>query len=258
MSIRATTLVWERTRAKGSNLLMLLAIADYAKDDGRWAWPSVRTLTWKTRLTGRGGELILRKLVEDGEVWPEWNAKERHLYLHLRCVMDWATYQTEGPIPDREKIARNQSESFSRRLIELACAKANGDAPKAKNGARKAKNRAASLCSGSEGSVRSEEQGLRPDSRPVQPVENPEDSVRVVTKIAHEVLDLYAQTADVDLGDIVEAVKRHCAVLDIAYAGDVVQRAIESALYQRQRAGKPSVIAGSSGESAFRLQSEAP
>lgn len=85
-----------------------------------------------------------------------------------------------------------------------------------------------------------------------------DDNIRVITKIAHEVLDLYAQTADVDLGDIVEAVKRHCAVLDIAYAGDVIQRAIESALYQRQRAGKPSVIRGSSGESAFRLQSEAP
>jgi hypothetical protein len=42
-------------------------------------------------------------------VWPEWNARERRLYLHIRCVMDWAVYQTEGPLPQREKFSRRQS-----------------------------------------------------------------------------------------------------------------------------------------------------
>lgn len=138
MSIRAISLVWERTRAKGSNLLLLLAIADYAKDDGRWAWPSARTLTAKTRLTGRGGELILARLVADGEVWPEWNADESRLYLHVRCVCDWDTYRTEGPVFECEKFSRNQSEKFSRKLLLLAAKRlprANGAAAKANTAA---------------------------------------------------------------------------------------------------------------------------
>jgi hypothetical protein len=139
VSVRAIGLVWERSRAKGSNFLMLLAIADYAKDDGRWAWPSARLLTWKTRLTGRGGELVLRKLVQDGEVWPEWDAQEKRLYLHVRCACDWDTYQSEGPIPEREKISRSQSEKFSRSLLRIAAdrhAKANGATATAKSAAK--------------------------------------------------------------------------------------------------------------------------
>lgn len=135
MSIRAWSLVWERSRAKGGNLLMLLSIADYAKDDGRWAWPSARTLTWKTRLSGRAGELILMKLVRDGEIWPEWNAAEERLYLHVRCVFDWEAYETEGINREREKISRNQSESFSRKLMTIAAdrlATAKSTTPKAK------------------------------------------------------------------------------------------------------------------------------
>lgn len=88
--------------------------------------------------------------------------------------------------------------------------------------------------------------------------QNPDQNLSVITKLAHEVLDLFAETPDITHAEIVESVKRRCAVLAIAYAGDVVYRAIDSALFQRQRAGKASVISGSSGEAAFRLSSEAP
>jgi hypothetical protein len=111
VSVRAIGLVWERSRAKGSNFLMLLAIADYAKDDGRWAWRVAR-LRRETRLTGRGGELVLRKLVQDGEVWPEWDAQEKRSIFTVRCACDWDTYQSEGPIPEREKISRAKAKSF--------------------------------------------------------------------------------------------------------------------------------------------------
>jgi hypothetical protein len=88
--------------------------------------------------------------------------------------------------------------------------------------------------------------GARPDDL--------QRNVAVVTKLAHEVLDLLAETPDVTDTEITEAVKRRCAVLQIAYRSDVVSRAIESALFQRRRAGKPSVMRGSSGEAAARLQ----
>ena len=44
--------VWDKSRHAGSELLMLLAIADFADDDGK-AYPAVSTLATKCRMTGR-------------------------------------------------------------------------------------------------------------------------------------------------------------------------------------------------------------
>ena len=68
MSIAAMTAVWSRSRQKGSELLTLLAIADYAKDDLTGAWPSVDTLAKKTRLSERNTRYTLRKLEAAGEL----------------------------------------------------------------------------------------------------------------------------------------------------------------------------------------------
>lgn len=236
MSWRACSLVWERTRAKGSNLLMMLAIADYAKDDGRWAWPSARTLTRKSRLTGRGGELVLTRLVADGELWPDWHPEERRLYLHIRCIMDWEVYRTEGPVPTHGEIfSRNQSEVFSRKLAALAVHKANERAAKANGAAASANGGAIPLCTGSEEDpLQNKSRGSAPP--PVEkPVENPADNVGVITKIAHDVLDLLAEADDVTEGDVIEAMKRHCAALDISYDSAVCWSALASAQFQRQR-----------------------
>lgn len=122
MSIKAITLVHERTRAKGSNLLALIAIADYAKDDGRGAFPSAATIAWKSRLSDRAAELIIRKLVQDGEVQPEWDETNHRLYLHIRCIFEWVPYQAEGPVPQRDERtgARRVRENFARSLVAAA------------------------------------------------------------------------------------------------------------------------------------------
>jgi hypothetical protein len=124
MSNKAVTLVEERSRAKGSNLGVLRAIADYAKDNGRHSFPSIPTLAWKNRLTTRAAELIVRKLVEDGEVAPRWDVEDRRLYLDVRCICDWDAYQVEGPVPEREKISRSVSEKFARSLVETGARRA--------------------------------------------------------------------------------------------------------------------------------------
>lgn len=238
MSVRATALVWERTRAKGSNLLMLLAIADYAKDDGRWAWPSARTLRVKARLSARAGELILMKLVRDGEIQPEWDPTERRLYLHLRCVMDWTGYQREGEIPtdQSEKIARNQNANFSLRLLAAHTARTQTAAPKAHSTTRSAQNRVSSLLSDPLDPSGSKEQGLRPDHHPVEAVENPEESLRVITKLAHETYDLLGTNADST--ELAETLKSRCANLGIPYRSDVIYKALDSAKFQRERLSK--------------------
>lgn len=72
-----------------------------------------------------------------------------------------------------------------------------------------------------------------PRSRPVDAVENPNDNVGVITKLAHEALDLLGHRA-VD-GDVTEAIKCRCATLGIAYNSLAVGKALDSARVQRQR-----------------------
>jgi hypothetical protein len=56
------TRVWEHSRHKGSALLLLLAIADHAHDDGSGAWPSVAHLARKVRMSERQVQRVLRTL----------------------------------------------------------------------------------------------------------------------------------------------------------------------------------------------------
>ena len=66
MSIQVMSWVWENSPAKGSGLLLLLALADHAHDDGCGAWPSVKTLAFKTRLSERNVQYLLRELAANG------------------------------------------------------------------------------------------------------------------------------------------------------------------------------------------------
>lgn len=58
MSVRVSTWVWHDTSAKGNDLLVLLALADNANDDG-WCFPGADALTSKTRL---GRSTVFRRL----------------------------------------------------------------------------------------------------------------------------------------------------------------------------------------------------
>ena len=59
--------VWASTAQSGSHLVMLLAIADHADDDG-YAWPSVPTLARKCRMQPRNANVILAALKACGEL----------------------------------------------------------------------------------------------------------------------------------------------------------------------------------------------
>lgn len=59
--------VWAAPPVGGSQLLVLLALADNADDDRRYAWPSVTTLARKTRLSERSVQRALRDL-EDAQI----------------------------------------------------------------------------------------------------------------------------------------------------------------------------------------------
>lgn len=67
MSIKIMNEVWETSEHTGGNLLVLLALADFADADAE-CWPSVSTLARKSRLTDRHVRRILLELEESGEL----------------------------------------------------------------------------------------------------------------------------------------------------------------------------------------------
>lgn len=264
MSLRAMTLVWERSRAKGSNLLVLLAIADCAHDDGRDAWPTTGTLALKGRLTDRAVRLVLHKLEFEGEITIEVNSTGRVIelragrriepqwFLHIRCVCDWAVYAAEKPEKfsgvieqpfrgGRPRKLRGQQEKFSCFRARHQTRQPENFSPKPEIQRRKTGKivhalKERTVSDPSVEAVQGDEQGLRPDP-PRE--ETAKDHVAVLTRIAHEQIQILGTEAL----DLTEAVKAQCASLRIATGPpyDLVRKAIESAIWQVRHRGEREV-----------------
>lgn len=68
MSIRVMTSVWDDLRTQAhSELLVLLALADWANDDG-YCWPTISALAAKARLSERAVQQILGRLTTTGRI----------------------------------------------------------------------------------------------------------------------------------------------------------------------------------------------
>lgn len=93
MSIRVMTSVWQYSACKGSDLLLLLALADRADDDG-YCYPKVATLAQKTRMSERSTQYNLKRLVEVGEL--EMRPGEGPYGTNLYRVITRATGGKEG------------------------------------------------------------------------------------------------------------------------------------------------------------------
>ena len=71
MSLESTALVWAHSKATGSALLALLAIADHDGDGG--SWPAMETIAHRARVSREGARKIVRRLEEMGEIVTERN-----------------------------------------------------------------------------------------------------------------------------------------------------------------------------------------
>lgn len=67
MSVAWLANVWEHSKATSNELLILLAIADFADKEGK-AFPSLKVLAEKSRISVREARYCLRHLVEMGEL----------------------------------------------------------------------------------------------------------------------------------------------------------------------------------------------
>lgn len=68
MSVRTITRVWDHSKQSSTDLLLLLAIADHADDDGV-CWPGIARLAQKTRTSERQTIRNIEKLAKSGEVF---------------------------------------------------------------------------------------------------------------------------------------------------------------------------------------------
>ena len=68
MSIRVMTHVWAHSAAEGGALLVMLALADWSRDDGWGVWAAVPTIATKARLSDRQVQRVLVALRAMGEI----------------------------------------------------------------------------------------------------------------------------------------------------------------------------------------------
>jgi len=78
--------VWEHSKQSGGALVLLLAIADNAHDDGDGAYPSIDTLARKARMTPRNVNMLLNKLAEAGEVVIRHGAGPHRCNVYKVCL----------------------------------------------------------------------------------------------------------------------------------------------------------------------------
>ena len=71
------TRVWEHSSAKGSSLLVMLALADSANEEG-YCWPSLVTIANKARMERRQVIRVIQGLEQAGEIRVQHRTKDGH------------------------------------------------------------------------------------------------------------------------------------------------------------------------------------
>jgi hypothetical protein len=125
VSIRLIAAVWDQADAAGGELLVLLAMADWANDEGRRCFPTQDALARKARMTDRGVRKCLDRLVEKGYIERigrlgggpvEWAVHPRPEH---RSDRNPSSGQTGTPVPTeplgihQEKDVSNETSSSS-------------------------------------------------------------------------------------------------------------------------------------------------
>jgi Helix-turn-helix domain len=109
MSLKTLAHVWTHAQARGNHLLVLLAIADNANDDGI-AYPSIKTLAKKTRTTPRTVKRLVRQLEAQGLLTIATGAGPRGSNLYQVVGVSVATSCTlvPGVGSDTRGVSRGQ------------------------------------------------------------------------------------------------------------------------------------------------------
>lgn len=100
MSVVASAAVWKNSKAKGGNLLVMLALADFARDDG-YCWPSIDTVSKYARIGRRATQRAIRSLVDAGELAIEEGGGRHKTNTYRILVIEKGVKETPFNLTER-------------------------------------------------------------------------------------------------------------------------------------------------------------
>ncbi len=109
-------LVWKKSRNQRTAMLLLLAIADHAHDDGKGAFPSIPTLARKTRQTERNVQLLLKTLEASSEldILEGQGPHGCNLYhINIKLLESYSDWESQDIESDDGEATTPSGENFS-------------------------------------------------------------------------------------------------------------------------------------------------
>jgi hypothetical protein len=132
MSIRVMTSVWDDARTQThSELLVLLALADWGNDDG-YCWPTIPALAAKARLSERAVQQILGRLTETGRIKRVSGGGRGHANKYQVLLQKNPESETVNPIHRKEyteSSAPNGINPLAPKRVNLTTEKGEPGAP---------------------------------------------------------------------------------------------------------------------------------
>jgi hypothetical protein len=111
MSIRIMTSVWQSSPYSGDRLLIHLALADFANDEGE-CWPSQATIARKARCSVRHVRATIAAMIEDGEIEiteQTLGRRARTAYLLKRGTQFLSAEECGTPQQEKRKTAASDT-----------------------------------------------------------------------------------------------------------------------------------------------------
>lgn len=103
MSIKYMTCVWEKSKQTGTNLLLLLALADHANDAGV-CWPGIPHLARKVRRSERQTKRLIQQLIASGELEVAEGGGRGHTNLYKILLDPHGNGDADDTISDEKKV----------------------------------------------------------------------------------------------------------------------------------------------------------
>lgn len=137
MSIRIMNAIWQEAEYGGNTLLTLLALADWANDDGV-CWPNIEQLAKKCRQSVRSAQYAIKQFITDGILEAEvvhgkgrrntYRIKVQNLHHLKRCNLGHEKVQNTTPKGAKRDsaIRKNHQEPSNNHQADLICPKCGG------------------------------------------------------------------------------------------------------------------------------------
>lgn len=119
MAVKYSKRVWRDKKLKGGKLLVMLALADHATEEGD-SWPGMPLLTDKTRLTDRQIRRVLNTLAEDGYITIEERAVGRGKRPHYKLFPNEKADILSDQNEEKADISDNKSGHFVHEKADIS------------------------------------------------------------------------------------------------------------------------------------------